>query len=259
VASLGLHVLVTGASSGIGTEVARAFHQAGHRVTLVARRKELLDTLAAELKERCHVATVDLAKQAADPSWLGAVEAAQGPVDVLVNNAGMQWVGPTAAIPAETAQATMMLNLVAPTMLTRAVLPGMLKRGTGTIVDIASMAGVAPARGMSWYAASKAGLVAFSESLRLELEGSGVHVVTVFPGPVETPMAASAREALGKAGKVPNVPHGDPRELAVKIRDAVEQKQPRVVYPWFHRVRFVPWFGKWMTARAAPKVDPRGS
>jgi short-subunit dehydrogenase len=253
-----MHILVTGASSGIGIEVAREFHRAGHQVTLVARRKELLDALAAELKQRCHVAAVDLAKQAADPSWLSAVEAAQGPVDVLVNNAGMQWVGATAAIPAETAQAMLMLNLVAPTMLTRAVLPGMLKRGSGAIVDVASMAGVAPARGMSWYGASKAGLVSFSESLRAELDGSGVHVVTVFPGPVETPMAAGAREQLAKSAKVPNVPHGDPRVLAVKIREAVEQKRSHVVYPWFHRVRFVPWFGKWMTRRAAPKLDPRG-
>ncbi|MBS2030198.1 MAG: hypothetical protein JST54_20005 [Deltaproteobacteria bacterium] len=83
-------------------------------------------------------------------------------------------------------------------------------------------------------------------------------MVTVFPGPVETPMAANAREQLAKiVGKVPSVPHGDARELARRIREAVEQRHAHVVYPWFHRVRFVPWFGKWLTARAAPKINPR--
>jgi uncharacterized protein len=250
-----MHVLVTGASSGIGSELAREFHSAGHTVTLAARRKELLDALAQELKERCRTVAVDLAARATDPSWVNELE----PVDVLINNAGMQWVGATAAISAETAESMMRLNLIAPLMLTRAVLPGMLQRGRGTIVDVASMAGVAPARGMSWYGATKAGLTSFSESLRTELEGSGLNVVTVFPGPVETPMAAKAREQLQQAaGKVPNVPHGDARELAKKIRHAVEHHEARVIYPWFHRVRFTPWFGKWMTARAAPKIDPRG-
>jgi short-subunit dehydrogenase len=251
-----MHVLITGASSGIGRELAVEFHSAGHVVTLVARRKELLDSLATELKERCHVAAVDLAKQATDTSWLSSI----APVDVLINNAGTQWVGASAAIDVDTAETMLKLNLVAPLMLVRAVLPGMLSRGAGAIVDIASMAGVAPARGMSWYGASKAGLVSFSESLRTELEGTGVNVVTVFPGPVETPMAAKAREQLEKAaGKVPNLPHGDPRELARKIRAAVEHKQAQVVYPWFHRVRFVPWFGKWLTAKTAPRVDPRAT
>lgn len=255
-----MHVLVTGASSGIGSEIARDFHGAGHTVTLVARRKELLDALQTELGARCAVVAIDLAKRASDTSWLEGVERTNGPVDVLVNNAGMQWVGPTAAMPAETATSLLALNTIAPLMLTRAVLPGMLARGRGAIVDVASMAGVAPARGMSWYGASKAALASFSESLRAELEGTGVHVVTVFPGPVETPMAASARAQLERAaGSVPNVPHGDARELARRIRTAIERREPRVVYPWFHRVRFTPWLGKWLTARAAPKIDPRGS
>jgi len=253
-----MHALVTGASSGIGSEVARVFHKAGHHVTIAARRKDMLDALAKELGDRCHAVAVDLVKQATDTSWLADVEAKQGPIDVLVNNAGMQWIGPTAAIPSDTAQSLITLNVIAPMMLTRAVLPGMLERRRGAIVDVASMAGVAPARGMSWYGASKAGLVSFSESLRSELEGSGVHVVTVFPGPVETPMAAAARESMEKGGKVPNVPHGDAGELATKILEAVDQKIPRVVYPWFHRIRFTPWLGKWMTTRAAPKIDPRG-
>jgi len=246
-----MHVLVTGASSGIGSEVAREFHRAGHHVSLVARRRELLDALAKELGARCHVAAVDLAKRATDTSWLAEVEEAQGPVDVLVNNAGMQWVGATVEIPLETVEVLFRLNVLAPTVLTRAVLPGMLARKSGAIVDVASMAGVAPASGMSWYGASKSALVSFSESLRSELEGTGVHVVTVFPGPVETPMAASAREDMKKSGRISNVPHGDAGELARKIVGAVEHRRARIVYPWFHRVRFVPWLGKWMTTRAS--------
>ncbi|MBS2030197.1 MAG: SDR family NAD(P)-dependent oxidoreductase [Deltaproteobacteria bacterium] len=163
-----MNVLITGASSGIGKALALEFHAAGHTITLAARRKDLLDAIAAELKERCHVVVVDLAKQATDTSWLASVPA----VDVLVNNAGIQWVGATAAIGVDEAENMLRLNLIAPLMLTRAVLPAMLARGAGTIVDVASMAGVAPARGMSWYGASKAGLVSFSESLRTELEGT---------------------------------------------------------------------------------------
>jgi short-subunit dehydrogenase len=249
-----MHVLITGASSGIGSECAREFHAAGHTVTLAARRKELLDALAAELKERVHVVAVDLAKQATETSWLGGLPA----VDVLINNAGMQYNGATAGIAADQAESLLKLNLVAPLMLTRAVLPGMLSRGTGAIVDVCSMAAVAPASGMSWYGASKAGLASFSESLRAELHGTGVHVLTVFPGPVETPMAASIYSEMEKQGrKAPKVPHGNARELAKKIRVAIEQKEPRIVYPWFHHIRFTPWFGKWLTARTAPKIDPR--
>jgi short-subunit dehydrogenase len=249
-----MHVLITGASSGIGAECAREFHAAGHTVSLVARRKDLLDALKAELKERVHTVVADLAKQATDTSWLSGLPA----VDVLINNAGMQYNGSTAAISADAAETLLKLNLVAPLMLTRAVLPGMLERRTGAIVDVCSMAAVAPVSGMSWYGASKAGLASFSESLRAELQGSGVHVLTVFPGPVETPMAASIYAEMEKQGrKAPKVPHGNARELAKKIRVAIADGEPRIVYPWFHHIRFTPWFGKWLTARTAPKIDPR--
>lgn len=167
------HAIVTGASSGIGAALARELSAHGWDLTLVARRRPLLDELAAGLRTRCHVVEADLSDLDAATGWLPGATAALGPVELLVNNAGVQVVAPTAGVDLARAEASLRVNLLSPMRLWRAVLPDMLARGQGTVVDICSMAALAPTPGMAWYNASKAGLAGASEALRGELRGTG--------------------------------------------------------------------------------------
>jgi len=241
-----MHVAVTGASSGIGRAVARAFGRHGASLSLVARRTAPMEAIAAEFPGRCKVFGVDLADSAGACAWLDPAQAAHGPIDVLINNAGMENTGPTATSPVDRGVALLHLNLHTPILLTRALIPAMIARGSGTIVDIASVAGLVPTPMQCWYAASKAGLAAFSEALRGELRGSGVHVVTVYPGPVDTPMADAAYARFGgRQGAAGVVPEGDPDVLADLILAAVLHRRPRIIYPRFYAVsRWAPWLGR---------------
>src|SRR5262249_13629416 len=147
--------------------------------------------------------------------WIGPAEEKLGPIDVLVNNAGVQNSGLTAESDVAEAERLLRVNLFAPLFATRALLPRMLERGSGTIIDVASVAALVAAPGQAWYGASKAGLATFSEALRGELRGTGVHVLTVYPGPVDTAMAKAAYEVFGgKKGIVGMLPEGDAAELA---------------------------------------------
>jgi short-subunit dehydrogenase len=252
-----MHVIVTGASSGIGEAIAREWAAAGASLTLVARRRELLDKLAASLNVECHVVEQDLSDPARAASFLEGAEHALGPVDVLVNNAGAQLIAPTAETDVERAEATLRLNLLTPLRLTRAVLPGMIARKRGCVVDIASMAGLAPTPGMTWYNAGKAGLGAASEALRGELRGSGVHVVTVYPGPVHSAMEAAGVEAYG-GGLAAKIPAGRPEVLARRIRRAAERKRARIIYPRFYALaRWFPLTTRWFLDVFTPKPKTR--
>jgi short-subunit dehydrogenase len=161
--------LVTGASSGIGRATAAALTARGARVIALGRDASRL----AGVGERQIVH--DLAEP--PPEDLG-------PVDVLVNNAGIGWAGPTAQTP--DIERLVAVNLVAPMLLTRSLLPGMLERGRGHVVNVASIAGFVGPREEAVYAATKGGLIAFSESLRHELRGTGVGVTLVAPGVIAT-------------------------------------------------------------------------
>lgn len=236
-----MHVFITGASAGIGEALAREFGRLGACVTLIARRGERLRGLAGELGCATHVAAVDLADTRAALEAFRGAEAALGPVDVLINNAGVQIVGPTlAADPTRTAS-LLALNLVTPLALIEACLPRMIERRSGSIVNVSSLAALAIVPGMFHYNASKAGLAAASESLAGELRGTGVHVLTVYPGPVATAMA---EEAYGKydatASWVRWMPTGRADRLARKIRKAVERKRKRIVYPAVYAI--ARWF-----------------
>ena len=168
--------LVTGASTGIGLAVARRLQAEGGRVVALARDAASLEGVG----ERAVVC--DLAEPG---GWQRAAEEA-GAVDVLVNNAGAGWAGPLGEIDPDDVDRLVLLNLVAPMQLTRALLPGMLERGRGHIVNVASIVAHTGRREEAVYAATKGGLVAFSESLRQELAGLGVGVSVVTPGVVDT-------------------------------------------------------------------------
>src|SRR4051794_7057616 len=204
--------LVTGASSGIGRELALVLAGRGARLVLAARRAERLDALAAEVVRRGHerpeaIAT-DLSHRGAAARLAEEAQAALGEVDVLVNNAGggvggSQWaVGDDDA-----AREGVEVNYWSPMALTQALVPGMRRRGHGAVVNVTSVAQVNTWPGFGGYAATKAALGVATETLRLELSGSGVHVLEAIPGPVDTAVQGETRLIPGIERMLDRVPH----------------------------------------------------
>lgn len=187
-----LLALVTGASSGIGKAFAERLAADGYDLIVVGRRKDRLDALAASLPDvGVQVAAADLSTDMGidTVAELCATQA----LTMLVNNAGVAHYMPMAELPAAKARELLQVKVVAPTMLTRAALPGMIGRGAGTIVNVAGMiafsgpAPAAPPPGQrAVYAGTLAGTVAMSQTLHGELQGTGVHVHVVCPGIVAT-------------------------------------------------------------------------
>lgn len=247
-----MHVVVTGASAGIGEGLARRWAKDGATLTLVSRRRDPLEKLAGELGVRCHVVVADLSVPERATSWLAEAEAALGPVDVLVNNAGVQIVGPTEAVDPAKADAMMRLDLLTPLQLVQAVGPGMLARRRGTIVNVSSVAALAPTPGMFHYNAAKAGLAAASESLRGEWRGTGVNVVTVYPGPVRTKLADATIQAYGPIARWMHL--GTVEGLAERVVRAVARGKGRVVYPGYYVVpRGFPLLTRWVLDAGTPR------
>lgn len=182
--------LVTGASSGIGRAFAERLAAGGHDLIVVGRRRDRLDALAASLRSvRVEVVVADLATDEGIDAV--AALAADRPLTTLVNNAGVAHYKPMAELPAAQARELVGVKVVAPTMLTRAALPGMLARKTGTIITVAGMlafGGPAPASPLAraTYTGTLAHLVAMSQTLHGELAGTGVTVHVVCPGVVAT-------------------------------------------------------------------------
>jgi short-subunit dehydrogenase len=155
----------------------------------------------------------------------------------------------------EDGERLLLLDLHTPLRLTQIVLKGMVKRKAGTIVDIASMAAIGPTPGMFFYNAAKAGLAAASEGLRAEMKPHGIHVVTVYPGPVTSDMEAAARSAYENTAGAKYTPTGSPEVLARLIAKAVEKKRPRVVYPSVYGIsRHLPNVTRWAIDALTPKL-----
>ena len=182
--------LITGASAGIGSEIARELARRGHGVVLVARRKERLDELAGELAAehsvRAETIACDLGKAAPRGRLPKQIAELGLEVEVLVNNAGFATGGPFAdADPArELEQVRVLVEAVV--ALTSAFLPGMVERGRGAILNVASTAGMQPLPYAAGYSAAKAYVLTFSEAVHQEVAGAGVTVTALAPGPVET-------------------------------------------------------------------------
>lgn len=181
--------VVTGASAGIGEATVVALAQRGAKVVLTARRKERLDGLAERI-ERAGGHALAVRCDVTDPEQLASlpsvVKEAFGPCDVLVNNAGIRGGGSFADLTYEQIDRVVYVNVLGVMYGTRAFLPGMLKRGHGHIVNIASLAGRFAAPGAAVYTATKHAVVAFSEALHYEVEAAGVRVTSVNPGFVST-------------------------------------------------------------------------
>jgi uncharacterized protein len=182
--------LVTGASSGIGAEIARQLAWRGIGVTLVARREERLRDLAGELTEehgvRAEVVACDLGRRDDRRALPGRLERKGLEVDVLVNNAGFGYTGDVVAAEADHQADLVELNCTAVVDLTGRFLPGMVARGSGAVINVASTAAFQPMPKNATYAASKAFVLSYSEAVHCELEGTGVVMTAVCPGPVKT-------------------------------------------------------------------------
>lgn len=180
--------LVTGASAGIGKELARILAREGHDLVLVARRENELQALADELRQRHSadsvVAAVDLAAPDAGDQVLRAV--GDRALDVLVNNAGFGGVGPFAERERDADRRMLAVNVVALTDLTKLFLPGMVARGRGHVLNVASTAAFVPGPFMAVYYASKAYVLSLSQALAEELSGTGVTVTCLCPGVTES-------------------------------------------------------------------------
>ena len=189
--------VVTGASSGLGRRLALELSDRGATVVGLARRQELLDELATELRARTpssRTAVCDVGDTPAYQALLADVEKADGRIDVLVAAAGTESVTPVPGASVEDFRSTMDVNFFGVVAGTLAVLPGMVSRGHGVVVNVSSDSARAPAPGGAAYAASKAALSAFSEAVAMEVADRGVHVHVLYPGWVPTPMGLAAVE-----------------------------------------------------------------
>ena len=196
-------VLITGASSGIGLELAKLFAADKASLILVARSTAALETLANELRTRhsieVQVITADLAR----PEGLAGIfeQAGRGRVDVLVNNAGFGLHGGFAELPLNRQLEIIQVNIASLVSLTGQFLPGMIERRHGGILNVGSVAGFFPGPYMGVYYASKAFVLSFSEALFEELRGTGVSVTNLCPGPTETNFTRVARSHRVRAAQ----------------------------------------------------------
>ena len=172
----GKTALVTGASGGIGAEIARALHARGAVVGLSGTRREALDTLAAELAERVHVLPADLAVAEEAARLIADAEAAMGKIDILVNNAGLTKDGLVLRMSDADWEKVINVDLAAPFRLSRAALKFMLRRKAGRIINIGSIVGTTGNPGQANYCSAKAGLIGLTKSLAQEVASRGITV-----------------------------------------------------------------------------------
>ena len=212
--------LVTGASGGIGAEVAKSLHAQGATVVLHGTRAEKLEALAASLGERTATVTANLAERGAAEELIDmARKAAGGSGQILVNNAGITRDGLFMRMKNEDWDDVLEVNLTAGMILCRAAIRGMMKARSGRIISISSVVGVTGNPGQANYAASKAGMIGFSKSLASEVASRGITVNVVAPGFIATPMTDVLDESQKTAllTKVPAGRLGTPKEVAATV------------------------------------------
>jgi 3-oxoacyl-[acyl-carrier protein] reductase len=211
--------LVTGATAGIGRATAFALGRAGYRVGVCARTAARVEALVAELRAEGIPAAgraADVGRAEAVETLVSAITTELGPVDTLINNAGIAIFRPLTELSLEDWDATMATNLRSLFLVTRAVLPGMVERKSGIIVNVASLAGKNPIAGGVAYAASKHAVLGFSKSLMLEVRKSGVRVLAICPGSVDTALIRNIRPPHAQEGEMLQ-----PEDVAQAILDAV--------------------------------------
>ncbi|WP_372572940.1 3-oxoacyl-[acyl-carrier-protein] reductase [Ruegeria jejuensis] len=215
----GKNALITGASGGIGGDIARALHGAGATVGLSGTRVEPLQALADDLGERAHVLPCNLGDAEAVAALPKHAVEAMGSVDILVNNAGITRDNLFMRMSDEEWQSVIDVNMTATMRLCKGVIRGMMKSRWGRIVNISSVVGAIGNPGQANYAASKAGMVGFSKALAHEVATRGITVNAVAPGFITTAMTEKLTDEQ-KAGLLQQVPAGrmgEPEEIAAAV------------------------------------------
>lgn len=232
----GKSALVTGASGGIGADIARTLHAAGATVGLSGTRVEPLEALAAELGSRAHVLPCNLSNPEDVEGLIKRATEAMGAVDILVNNAGITRDGLAMRMSDDDWQSVIDVNLTAAFRLCRAAIRGMMKARWGRIVNISSVVGRAGNAGQANYAASKGGLVALSKSLAEEVASRGITVNCVAPGFIETAMTDKLNEAQRATilASVPAGRMGTPQEIAAAVLYLASQEAAYVTGATLH-------------------------
>ena len=217
-------VMITGASSGIGRATARLLAEHGYFVGMAARRRDRLDALTRELGDNAMPLTCDVADKEQAGAAVRTLLDRTSRIDVLINNAGIMRVGPFLDQPESNDLRQVQTNLLGPLYLLRAVLPAMVKQGSGTVVNIASILGRVTRPGAAVYIATKWGIVALADSLRKELAGRNIRFIVVEPGMVRTELhpPEEFQQAIRSAGIDKSL---EPEDIASAILYALEQPE----------------------------------
>ena len=212
--------LITGATGGIGAEIAKSLHGQGAEVILTGTRQGVLDDLASSLGGRCHAMTANLSDRD-DVAGLAdrAAEAAGKPVEILVNNAGITRDGLMMRMKDEDWDTVMEVNLTSAMILSRAVLRGMMKNRWGRIIQMSSIVGYTGNPGQANYAASKAGMAGFTKALAAEVASRGITANLIAPGFISTPMtdALTDDQKTNRLSSVPAGRLGEASEIAAAV------------------------------------------
>ena len=215
----GKSALVTGASGGLGGAIARALHAQGATVALSGTKRDVLESLAADMGDRAHACPADLRDAGAADALIAAAEAACGPLHILVNNAGLTRDMLAMRLKDDDWSTVLDVDLSAPFRLARAALRGMLKRRAGRIIGIGSIVGATGNAGQANYAAAKAGLVGMSKALAQEVGSRGITVNVVAPGFIQTAMTdgLGADQKARLTGAIPLGRMGQPNDVAAAV------------------------------------------
>ncbi|TDD85037.1 SDR family oxidoreductase [Actinomadura rubrisoli] len=215
-------IAITGAARGIGLATARALKARGAAVVI----GDIDESAAEEAGESLGVAalTVDVTSRASFTAFLDRAEESAGRLDVLINNAGIMPIGPVCDESDDDARRCLDINVHGVMLGTKLALDRMLPRGTGHVINIASLAGVLPTPGLALYNASKAAVVAFTEAVRLEVRDRGVHVSAVLPTFTNTELVAGTRSPKGQR-------NCEPEDIAAAVVELIGRPRPQAVVP----------------------------
>jgi len=253
-------VIITGGSEGVGAAAARMFAEAGANLLLVARGKKNLDAMAEELRDRTRVETfaMDVSDATACVDLFKKAQFEFGRVDVLINNAGYNERGAAETVDVADMGKMVDVNLRAPIMLSRLVLPYLRDAGGGAIVNVGSLAGRAPIPNDATYSATKSGLRTFTYAMFEELRGSGIKIAVVSPGPIDTAFIMSDIDNVSDLTFSQPISSAD--EVAQAILDLCGNKQREKSMPAISGVLttivyMLPWLGVYVR----PMLERKGA
>jgi 3-oxoacyl-[acyl-carrier protein] reductase len=215
----GKKALITGATGGLGAEIARALHQQGAHVVISGTKQDKLEALANELKDRVSIVPCDLSSAESTQRLIPEAESALGGLDILVNNAGLTQDGLLLRMSDDQWSQVLDVNLTSVFRLSREAIKSMMKQRAGRIINITSIVGVTGNGGQTNYAASKAGIIGFSKSLAAEVATRGITVNCIAPGFIESPMTAGLNDKQREKilNGIPQGNIGSPKDIAAGV------------------------------------------